>query len=136
MERVKSILIPPKASRLRFRTMKRKSLTTGYTGGTGEDAVGPAAVFGGVIARLVHPDLQHASHFHLLFEQRIVVLFEELEELVGVAPLRFVIVLDYEGLAGVGGLGWRKGRQNREPKQNKYEVKFHAQSPGQHCRIR
>src|ERR1700758_3788249 len=70
------------------------------------DAVVPAAVFGRVIAGLIHPHLHHAPHFYFFFQERIVILLEELEKFVGVAPPRFVVVLDDERLfAGGSRLG-------------------------------
>src|ERR1700722_3042065 len=67
----------------------------------------PAAVFSGVVPWLVHPNLGDAPHLGFFFQNRIVVLLEQLQKLVGMAPLRFVVVLDYEGPVGRNGGGLR-----------------------------
>src|SRR5438874_12734187 len=61
-------------------------------------AIVPPSVFGGVIARLIHPDFEHAPHLDFFLEQRIMIFLEKLQELVGVSPFGFVIVINYEGL--------------------------------------
>src|SRR5208337_1060611 len=79
------------------------------------DAVVPTAVFGCVVARLVHPDFEHPPYLDLLFQQWVVVLFKELEEFIGVAPLGFVVILDDERLAGIiGGSGLRRRRSGQD----------------------
>src|SRR5713101_3282185 len=91
-------------------------------------AIVPAPVFGRVVARLVHPDLEHAAHLHLLLQQRVVVLLEQLQKLVRISPLRLVIVFDHEGLAGFGcGLGRERYWQQSQKQQQ--ESQFHRSSP-------
>src|ERR1039458_646540 len=88
-------------------------------------ALVPAPVFGRVIARLVHPDLEHAAHFHLLLEQRVVVLLEQLQKLVCMSPLGLVIVFDDERLAGFRcRLGGQRDR--KQDQHQKKESKFHG----------
>src|SRR5262249_47796563 len=70
-------------------------------GGVLEDdrgAVVPSAVFRGVIARRVGEHLEDAAHLDLFLQHGIVILLEEQDELVGVAPLGLVVVLDDIGL--------------------------------------
>src|SRR4029077_11769035 len=92
------------------------------------DAIIPASVFGRMVTRLVHPDLEHPAHLHLLLQQRIVVLLEELQKLVGMSPLGLVIVFDHEGLAGFGcRLRWKRYWEQRQQQQK--ESQFHRYSP-------
>ena len=80
-----------------------------------------------MVARLVHPNFEHAAHLHLLLQQRVVVLLEQLrEKLVGMAPLGLVIVFDDEGLAGFWcGLGRPRG----EPEQGSLGIVPIIESP-------
>ena len=66
------------------------------------DAEVPAPVLGRVIPRLLGPDLEESPRFDLLLQNREVVFPKESRELVGKAPLRFVVVLDDEGGLGPG----------------------------------
>src|SRR5271157_3937777 len=72
------------------------------------DPIVPAAIFGAMVTRRVHRHLQHATHFHLFLEQWIVILLEEPQEFVGVAPFGLVVILDNEGFIR-GGLGCGNG---------------------------
>src|SRR2546430_1547815 len=53
----------------------------------------PAAVFGRVVARLIHPDFRDASELHFFLEHGVVILLEQPQKFVGVSPLGFVVVL-------------------------------------------
>src|SRR5258706_494224 len=71
----------------------------------------PAAVLGGVIARLGGPDLEKPSRLDLLLQERKMVFLEEPRELVGEPPLGLVVILDGEGGFGAdGGALRRNGR--------------------------
>src|SRR5580704_11027488 len=88
-------------------------------GGIFEDdsyAIIPAPVFRGVVAGLVHPDLEQAAHLNFFIEQRVVIFLEELQEFIGVSPFCFVIVFDDKWLAGCGGssLGKTKVRAQKQ----------------------
>src|SRR6266478_4386458 len=101
-------------------------------------AIVPAPVFSSVVARLVHPDLEHAAHFHLLLQQRVVVLLEQLQKLICISPLRLVIVFDHERLAGFG-CGLSRERDWEQRQKHQQESQFHRWSPwgcllGNDCR--
>src|ERR1700720_2533915 len=94
-------------------------------------AIVPAPVFGRVIPGLIHPDLEHAAHFHLLLQQWIVVLLEQLEKLIRVPPLRLVIVFDHKGLAGLWGrLSGNRQWQSQEHQEHK-KSQFHRYLRGE-----
>src|SRR5260370_29895202 len=81
-----------------------------------------------MVARLVHPDLEHAAHLHLLLQQRVVVLLEQLQKLVGMSPLRFVIVFDHERLTRFGCvLSWQRHWEESQKQQKEFQ--FHRSSP-------
>ncbi len=83
----------------------------------------PACIFAHVIAGRCHFHRLHAPHLNLLLQQRIVVLLEEIEEFLLVAPLHFVVVLDHEGLR-LRGLCHRHRAQQQEP--NCQASEFHT----------
>jgi hypothetical protein len=73
------------------------------------DAIVPAAVLSGVVGRGLDFDGENAAGRLDLFEQRVMVLQEEREEFLLMAPLALVVVLDGVGLAGralCGGAPW------------------------------
>src|SRR5262249_31851293 len=59
------------------------------------DAEIPAAIFGRVITGFFDLHTQDATRFDLLLQDRQMILFEKLQELIGITPFGFVIVLDY-----------------------------------------
>src|ERR1017187_1012253 len=92
----------------------------------------PAAVFGGVIARLVHPYLGDAPHLRFFFQHGIVVLLEELQKFLGVATLCFVVVLHAKGF--VRGCWSRlsdgNNRRGEDDEQQGGEQAAHGIPPG------
>ena len=62
------------------------------------DAKVPSAIFGCMVLWLFNLDAQDTARFDLFFEHRQMVLFEKLQEFVGVAPFGFVIILNDIGL--------------------------------------
>ena len=62
------------------------------------DLVVPAAVLGGMIARSHGRDSKHPAGLDLLAQHGEMILLEEPEKLVGMAPFRLVVILDDEGL--------------------------------------
>ena len=80
-----------------------------------------------MIARLVHPHLEHASHLHLFFQQRIMIFLEQSQEFIGISPLRLVVVLDDEGLARRGGRTLRPTHHRINSEQDQQECEaFHG----------
>src|SRR5258708_13439708 len=59
-------------------------------------AIIPASIFGRVINRHYGGDLQHTPKLHLFFQDGIMILSKERDELVRVAPFCFVVVLNHE----------------------------------------
>jgi hypothetical protein len=57
-------------------------------------AIIPAPIFRGVIARLTHPHLHNPPHFHFFLQYRIVIFLEQLQKLIRMPPLGFVVILD------------------------------------------
>src|SRR5205823_263508 len=63
------------------------------------DAIVPAAVFGAVKTRRFRADLLRVTQLDLPLQHREMVLLEESDELVGIAPADLVVVLHHERLA-------------------------------------
>jgi hypothetical protein len=79
-----------------------------------------------VVAGLIQPDFEDTAELDLLFQDGIVVLLEEREELVGMTPLGLVIVLDDERLArrgrGLRKSGATSGEHQEDQRYNKDAV--------------
>src|SRR5215472_1052630 len=62
------------------------------------DAIVPTPVFRGVVPRLSSVQLENSPQFHLLLQDRVVILLEEGYEFVRMAPFRLVVILNNEWL--------------------------------------
>src|SRR5206468_9111389 len=56
----------------------------------------PAAVLGSVITRHGGKHLENSAKLDFLLQQRVMVLFEQRDEFIGMAPFGLVVVLDNE----------------------------------------
>src|SRR3990172_6573439 len=61
-------------------------------------AIVPTPIFCAVVEGTRSGDFESTPELQLLLEQRVVILFEQTDELVGHAPPSFVVVLHYERL--------------------------------------
>src|SRR5262249_62970 len=93
------------------------------------DAIVPTPVFGHVITGLVHPHLQQSTHFDFLLEEWIVVFLKELQELLGITPSGFVVVLGNEGLVGRRVLGRSTGTYHDHDENHECEWVSHDRPP-------
>src|SRR5271167_5021847 len=73
------------------------------------DAVVPAAVFGGVIARRDSAYFEQPTEFNFFLQQWVMVLLEQRDELLSVSPFHLVVVLDDEGFVLSVGLRRSQG---------------------------
>src|SRR5207249_12129363 len=80
-------------------------------------AIAPATLLRRVEPGCCRRALLVASQFHLTLQDRVVVLLEESDELVGVAPPGLVVVLHYERLARSG---WRRLRRARDRRREEH----------------
>src|SRR6266571_3588391 len=93
------------------------------------DAIIPAGIFRHVVGGRFNLYRNHAATLHALLEERVVVLQEQLQELLLVSPLHFVVVLHCVGLVG-GNLWWstlgEQGLRQRRQQQPSWDAPHHA----------
>jgi hypothetical protein len=70
----------------------------GYVLENDRHTIVPSSFLGRMVSRTDGADLENTTGFDLLAKNRVVVLFEELNELVGVPPSGFVVIIDHEWL--------------------------------------
>src|SRR5881296_149995 len=93
------------------------------------DATIPAAILGAVEPGRLRRDGLDVPQLHLALQHGVMVLLEQAEELLGVAPAELIVVLDHERLGRAGGWSLRPRHRGRRDQGRDDRPMLHASLP-------